>query len=208
MRAIGARIRPAIINVFRCRVFRDDTSNVTAEYCILFALIGFLIGVWGSALYNDHRALSASAVSTSASVSTEGPTTDGAFAERHRRIRDLSESWALSRETVRQMVKNDPGVVKIRNGRRKAHTVYSVPDSVARRIHSHFWGLESAFNEQHYRIADLAALWAIGREKVRLLIKDEPGVLRLRLGRKRAHTTYSVPASVAQRIHNRLLFAA
>ena len=207
MRPIGARIRPAVINVFRCRVFRDETSNVTAEYCILFALIGFLIGVWGSALYNDHRALSASAVSASASVSIEGPTTDRSFAERHCRIRHLSESWALSRETVRQMVKDDPGIAKIRSGRKRAHTVYSIPDSVACRIHSHFWGLESAFDEQHYRIADLAALWAIGREKVRLMIKDEPGVLKLRLGRKKAHTTYSVPASVAKRIHNRLLLA-
>jgi hypothetical protein len=208
MRAIVARIRAAVINMFRNRVFHDETSNVTAEYCILFALIGLLIGVWGSALYNDHRALSASAVSASASVSTEGPTTDGAFAERHCRIRHLSKFWALSRETVRQMVKDDPGVAKIRNGRKEAHTVYSIPDSVARRIHSHFWGLESAFDEQHYRVADLAALWAIGREKVRLLIKDEPGVLKLRMGRKKAHSTYSVPASVAKRIHNRLLFVA
>ncbi len=43
---------------------------------------------------------------------------------------------------------------------------------------------------------------------VRLLIKDEPGVMRFKKGQKRAHTMYSVPASVAQRIYNRLQNAA
>jgi hypothetical protein len=36
----------------------------------------------------------------------------------------------------------------------------------------------------------------------------EPGVLKLKLGRKKANCTYSVPESVARRIHTRLLNAA
>jgi len=63
---------------------------------------------------------------------------------------------------------------------------------------------DSAF-ERHYRVGELAAMWNIGRETVRLLVKDEPGVIRIRLGRKKAHTIYSVPESVALRIHTRLL---
>ena len=59
--------------------------------------------------------------------------------------------------------------------------------------------------ERHYRIAELAQMWQLGRETVRLLVKDEPGVIRIRLGRKKAHTSYSVPESVAVRIHTRLL---
>ena len=59
--------------------------------------------------------------------------------------------------------------------------------------------------ERHYRIGELAAMWQLGRETVRLLVKDEPGVIRIRLGRKKAHTIYSVPESVAVRIHRRLL---
>ena len=59
--------------------------------------------------------------------------------------------------------------------------------------------------ERHYRVGELAEMWNIGRETVRLLVKDEPGVIRIRLGRKKAHTIYSVPASVALRIHTRLL---
>jgi hypothetical protein len=59
--------------------------------------------------------------------------------------------------------------------------------------------------ERHYRIAELAEMWNLGRETVRLLVKDEQGVIKIRLGRKRTHTIYSVPESVAVRIHTRLL---
>jgi hypothetical protein len=59
--------------------------------------------------------------------------------------------------------------------------------------------------ERHYRIGELADIWKLGRETVRLLVKDEPGVIKIRLGRKRAHTIYSVPESVVVRIHTRLL---
>jgi hypothetical protein len=59
--------------------------------------------------------------------------------------------------------------------------------------------------ERHYRIGELAEKWQLGRETVRLLVKDERGVIRIRLGRKKAHTIYSVPESVAVRIHTRLL---
>jgi hypothetical protein len=63
---------------------------------------------------------------------------------------------------------------------------------------------QSAF-ERHYRIGELAEMWSLGRETERLLVKDEAGVIKIRLGRKRAHTIYSVPESVAVRIHTRLL---
>ena len=63
---------------------------------------------------------------------------------------------------------------------------------------------QSAF-ERHYRIGELAEKWKLGRETVRLLVKDEEGVIKIRLGRKKAHTIYSVPESVAVRIHTRLL---
>ena len=61
--------------------------------------------------------------------------TDTTF-EPHFSIGDLAVRWKLSRETVRQLVKNDPGVVKIRNGPAKTMTRYSIPESAARRIHA------------------------------------------------------------------------
>jgi hypothetical protein len=65
-----------------------------------------------------------------------------------------------------------------------------------------------SFAEKHYRVSDLAGLWGLGRETVRKIVKDEPGVIKIRQGRKKAHTTYSVPESVARRIHTRLLNVA
>ena len=66
-------------------------------------------------------------------------------------------------------------------------------------------GPEDPAFERHYRIGELAEMWQLGRETVRLLVKDERGVIKIRLGRKKAHTIYSVPESVAIRIHTRLL---
>ena len=61
--------------------------------------------------------------------------------------------------------------------------------------------------ETHYTIGQLAIQWALGRETVRKLVMDEPGVLCIRMGKKKSNTRYSVPESVARRIHTRLLAA-
>jgi hypothetical protein len=58
--------------------------------------------------------------------------------------------------------------------------------------------------EAHYSIGDLAKQWRLGRETVRLLLKDEPGVVRIRMGLRKAITRYSVPESVARRVHTKL----
>ena len=62
--------------------------------------------------------------------------------------------------------------------------------------------------EPHFSIADLAKQWRLSRETIRLLIKDEAGVLRVQLGRKKTNCRYSVPESVARRVHTRLFYAA
>ena len=58
--------------------------------------------------------------------------------------------------------------------------------------------------ENHYTIADLAGQWRLGRETVRLLVKDEPCVLKVRMGLRRSLTRYSIPDSVARRVHTKL----
>jgi hypothetical protein len=58
--------------------------------------------------------------------------------------------------------------------------------------------------EKRWRIGELAKVWGVGRETIRKIFAVEPGVVRVRLGRRRTHTTYSIPASVAERVHNRL----
>ena len=66
-----------------------------------------------------------------------------------------------------------------------------------------------ALPEKHYRVGELAGLWGLGRETVtKDCQKDEPVVIKIWQGRKKAHTTYSVPESVVRRIHTRLLNVA
>ena len=59
--------------------------------------------------------------------------------------------------------------------------------------------------EKKYGICDLAELWRLGRVTVRKLVKDDPGVLKIQMGRNKSNIYYSVPESVAQRIYTRLL---
>jgi hypothetical protein len=61
----------------------------------------------------------------------------------------------------------------------------------------------SAF-EKHYSIGDLSKMWSIGRETLRKVFLCEPGVVRIRMGRASKHTHYSIPESVARRVHLRL----
>jgi len=69
------------------------------------------------------------------------------------------------------------------------------------------WADTTTF-ERHYRVGELAKLWSLGRETVRKLVKDDPGVIKIRMGPKKSHTVYSVPESAAKRIHTRLLNSA
>jgi hypothetical protein len=65
--------------------------------------------------------------------------------------------------------------------------------------------VENTTFEKHYRVGELADLWGLGRETIRKLVKDDPGVIKIRMGRKKAHTFYSIPESAVRRIHTRLL---
>jgi hypothetical protein len=64
--------------------------------------------------------------------------------------------------------------------------------------------LDTTF-EAHYSVGELARQWKLGRETVRLLVKDELGVVKIRMGRRKALTRYSVPESVARRVHTKLV---
>lgn len=65
--------------------------------------------------------------------------------------------------------------------------------------------------EKHYTPVELAALWCLAPSKVRELLADEPGVLRIgepsrRVGKKltRGYFSLRIPESVAVRVHSRL----
>ena len=66
--------------------------------------------------------------------------------------------------------------------------------------------IENTTFERHYRIGDFARIWGLGRETVRKLVKDDPGVVKVRLGARKPHNL-QCSVSAAQRIHTRLLNA-
>ena len=55
--------------------------------------------------------------------------------ETHFTIKDLEKQWGLGRETIRRMIQNEAGIVRVRMGDRKENATYRIPASVARRIH-------------------------------------------------------------------------
>lgn len=63
--------------------------------------------------------------------------TDPAF-QKHFRVNDLARLWSLSRETVRKIVAQDPGpgILRIRNGPKKSHTILVVSEAAAKRIYT------------------------------------------------------------------------
>ena len=67
--------------------------------------------------------------------------------------------------------------------------------------------IDMTFAEPHFRIKELAERWGVGRETTRKIIAADngPGIIRIQLGNKRKHVTFSVSESAARRIHTRLL---
>jgi hypothetical protein len=60
--------------------------------------------------------------------------------------------------------------------------------------------------EQHYSVSDVASRWGLGKDVVRRIFQNEPGVLVLggrASGRKRRYTTLRIPQSVLERVHRK-----
>jgi len=63
------------------------------------------------------------------------------------------------------------------------------------------------FEERHFTLAEIAAMWRISHEKARRLFHNEPGVIRFHEpeNRTREYNTYRIPESVARRVRLRLM---
>ena len=61
--------------------------------------------------------------------------------------------------------------------------------------------------ERHYTPQELAGLWGFDQTTIRRMFIDEPGVLKIgkqaRRDGKRSYVSVRIPASVAQRVHER-----
>ena len=63
--------------------------------------------------------------------------------DKHYTVAEVSESWALSKDTIRRIFLVEQGVLKIvRPGTRykRSHTTLRIPDSVMRRVHARMCG--------------------------------------------------------------------
>jgi hypothetical protein len=63
------------------------------------------------------------------------------------------------------------------------------------------------FEERHFTLAEIAAMWRISREKARRLFHNEPGVMCFQglKNNAREYNTYRVPESVVRRVRLRLM---
>jgi hypothetical protein len=62
-------------------------------------------------------------------------------------------------------------------------------------------------DERHFTPAEVAAMWAVSTETVRVLFRSEPGVLKIGedgTRYKRGYKTLRIPESVVERVHQRL----
>jgi len=61
--------------------------------------------------------------------------------------------------------------------------------------------------EKHYSVNELASLWGVGVDTIRLLFEKENGVLIIGNAKgtrsKRRYRTFKIPESVAMRVHSR-----
>jgi hypothetical protein len=64
--------------------------------------------------------------------------------------------------------------------------------------------IDESAHDKHWKVGEVSKAWNLGRETIRRLFKDEPGVIKIQMGRKKAHVFYSIPDSVLRRVHNRL----
>jgi len=65
--------------------------------------------------------------------------------------------------------------------------------------------------ERHYTIPEIAKLWKLSDDKVRLMFRDLPGVVKIGTPErchKRGYVTLRVPESVLQKVHADLRKAA
>jgi AraC-like DNA-binding protein len=70
---------------------------------------------------------------------------------------------------------------------------------------------ESACEEKHYSVTELAELWNLSKQTIRRIFQDEEGVVRIgdvRTARRRSYMTLRIPESVVRRVHLRLCKSA
>jgi hypothetical protein len=62
---------------------------------------------------------------------------DSAASEKHFSPNELAEQWGFSVDTIRDIFRNEPGVLKHKNnGAKRSYTTLRIPERIAIRVHS------------------------------------------------------------------------
>jgi transcriptional regulator GlxA family with amidase domain len=73
------------------------------------------------------------------SITATPANTIGAFAERHFSVAEIAHMWNLSKDTVRRIFQNEPGVLVLgghSGGRKRAYKTLRIPLSIVERVHN------------------------------------------------------------------------
>ena len=187
-------------------MLKDESSATLAEYAIIFSLIGLVGLLFAFSAFNFRSAeICALNVSSRIAGYSAEENQDSCILDKKWSLRDLSRHLAISVESARLLYKDEPDVVRLSALLRKKGAPYCIPDSVARRVYCHHGGQKSRFADDHSKIRAAAAELGCGRETMRLLVLNEPGVLRVRLGKKKSHWMYSITRPVLLQLRTRLL---
>jgi hypothetical protein len=72
------------------------------------------------------------------SSSASPPQAGGVFAERHYTVAEIAAMWNLSKDAVRRMFQDEPGVLVLgarSSGRKRRYTTLRIPQSVLEKVH-------------------------------------------------------------------------
>jgi hypothetical protein len=62
----------------------------------------------------------------------------GAFAERHYAVQEIAAMWNLSRDAIRKLFEDEPGVIALGDGGsacKRRYRTLRIPESVVQRVH-------------------------------------------------------------------------
>ena len=88
---------------------------------------------------NDPRWRHGALEETSNSASSSQA--EGVFEERHYTVGEIAEMWNLSKDAVRRIFRNEPGVLVLGSrskGSKRCYTTLRIPQSVLLRVHRQY----------------------------------------------------------------------
>jgi hypothetical protein len=101
--------------------------------------------------------------------------------EKHYRVRELSELWGFSDNTIIRLFSSEPGVIRLESGSNsRKYTTLSIPESVAFRVHERLSQL--AF-QTHLATRDLLRVIRL-RDLNAGVAKKPPNILKLKSGHR------------------------